>query len=302
LGFYKKTVLLSNQSNYDSGMAILTIEQNNSGVFGSLKAFDLPKSEKLILGISVDGKQVIKQNVAFLNGNIFSFKLNNDFEINGKIGSVLVDVNQDNVKALIWGTNGFQAEYKKDIIHIIEKETFLQPQTKKKDIAGIKNDFEITPKIAEVKAELNEIKNKKDEFSQASLFESDDNEVEDIIDHELNKENNDFYDLIGEQVDELFKKFPLDYELSNIIPNSKWIKVDYENNGKTYVLGLIYEISEIKYICYGVPGKYDVLPPVELQEFSQWLPFEKDGIQGYWLMFQDAKTGDSVLIDKIKFS
>lgn len=306
MGFYKKTVLLSNQSNYDFGMAILTIEQNNGGVFGSLKAFDLPSQNNLILGISVDGKQVIKQNIAFLNGNIFSFKLNNDFEINGKIGCVLCEVGENKVKPIIWGTNGFQAEYKKDIIHIIEKDKL---STLKQNLT---NEDQYTAKVAEVNEKFKEKTNQSIEIKinkeeqlinecNAKLFETTDEEVEELIDTELNK-TDDFYGLISEQIDELFKKFPEELKLSNIIPNSKWVKVDYDNNGKDYVLGLIYNNSEIQYICYGVPGDYDNLPPEELQQFSQWIPVENRTQKGYWLMFQDAITGDSVVVDKINFS
>ena len=41
--------------------------------------------------------------------------------------------------------------------------------------------------------------------------------------------------------------------MSQIIPSSKWVKVDWENNGKYYVIGLIYAYDVLKYVCYGVP-------------------------------------------------
>lgn len=293
MGFYKKTVLLSNQSNYDNGMAILTIEQNNGGVFGSLKVFDLPKSTNLILGISVDGKQTIKQKVAFLNGNVYNFKLNNDFQINGKIGSVLVDISNHDVKALIWGTNGAMAQYKNDIINIIEKD--IEPQVHKSCV-----DTDSKLALQEAKTVISELKQEKTEF-KAELFESSDEEINDIVDEEMSKKG-EFFELIGEQVDELFKRFPENDDLARIIPHSKWIKIDYENNGREYVLGLIYNNSNVEYICYGVPGRVDVLPPEELQEYSQWLPVGENNSQGYWIMFQNAETGDSVVIDRIKFS
>ena len=75
MGFYKKNILLSNQSNYSSGMAILNIEQTSAGVYASIKVFDT-KKDNLILGISLNGKEVVKQEVAFVNSNIFDVFVN----------------------------------------------------------------------------------------------------------------------------------------------------------------------------------------------------------------------------------
>ena len=141
----------------------------------------------------------------------------------------------------------------------------------------------------------NDMEIKPCEQDEKQLFEVEDDELEEIIDKELEKENS-FLGLIGNQIDQLFATFPEDTQLSNIIPDSKWVKVDYENNGKEYVFGLIYENDEIKYICYGVPGNIDELPPDELMPYSQWLSIDDNN--GYWLMYQDALTGDNILIDE----
>ena len=69
MGFFKKTILLSNQGNYSAGMAILNIEQTGAGVFASLKAFDIKKTN-LILGVSLNGKEIVKQDVIFSNNNV----------------------------------------------------------------------------------------------------------------------------------------------------------------------------------------------------------------------------------------
>lgn len=222
MGFYKKTVILSNQQNYGQGMVILTIEQNNSGVFGNLRAFDLPKTNNLMLGISVNGEQVIKQNVAFINGNNFDFKLKHDFDINGKIGCVLVTTEKDRVEALVWGTNGTKAEYKKDIINIIEQDILPKP------------------KIIEKPKQDSTIQSVEKPEDKAELFESDDEEIEQIIDSELGENSNDFWSLINEQVQELFLQFPTYEPMQNVMPNSKWVKVDYNNDGRDYILGVIY--------------------------------------------------------------
>lgn len=274
--------MLTNQANYEKGMAILTIEQSGSGVFGSIKTFDIPKTGNLVLGITVDSKSAIKQNVIFANGNVFNFKLPTDFNINGKIGCVLVDLSHNEVNALVWGTNGNSAEYKKDIINVfnndIKVSTYSEPKLAEKDIPQAKME-----------------ENKPTQDIDPKLFEDDEN-IEEIIDKEMG-ENDDFYGLISDQIDDLFNKFPSEERLVEIVPNSRWIKVDYDGDGKQYVLGLVYDQNEVKYICYGVPSDKDNAPPSVLESYSQWLETD-DG--GYWVMFQDAKTGENVIVDDVK--
>ena len=126
LGFYKKTILLSNQITRDKGMAILTIEKTNGGIFGNIKCFDVVKNNNLVLGISLDSNQILKENISLNSGNIYNFKLHNNFDIDGKIGCVLAEVYSDNVNVLLWGTNGAKAEYKQNIIN-----TFMEDKKSK---------------------------------------------------------------------------------------------------------------------------------------------------------------------------
>lgn len=134
--------------------------------------------------------------------------------------------------------------------------------------------------------------------SVVELFEYNDKELDDMIDEELEKDKS-FFELIGEQIDELFSKYPSEKYLESIISNSKWVKVDFENNGKEYVLGLIYENDAVKYVCYGVPGKRSVAPPKDLEDYNQWVPLDFSNVngEGYWLMYQDAMTGDSIKLE-----
>jgi len=104
-----------------------------------------------------------------------------------------------------------------------------------------------------------------------------------------------FFDKTRDQIEALFEKYPKEERLKNLIEDSRWVKVDWDNRGRHYVVGLIGVGPE--YISYGVPAKYTPDPPKELDGYCQWMPIdpkepEKDG---YWLMFQDAKTGGSVM-------
>ena len=109
----------------------------------------------------------------------------------------------------------------------------------------------------------------------------------------------EFYFEIKEQLDVLFNRYPEETFLNEVIPNSRWIKVDYDDSGEYYVIGLIYENDKIKFISYGVPGQFDVDPPRELAGAAQWLPLDPNKPEdiGYWLTYQDAKNGEAVEVN-----
>lgn len=286
MGFYKKTILLSNQISKDKGMAILTIEKTNGGIFGSIKCFDVIKSNNLVLGISSDSKQILKENITLNESGLYSFKLHNDFDLDSKIGCVLAEVYSDVVNVLLWGTNGAKSEYKQNIINTLREEKGVRENVVKKYINTVEAErFKAKQSIDSGQMSM----------LTPDLFETSENEINKLIDKEL--ENSDFFGLINDQIGDLFAKFPLDEKLGRLVPNSKWVRVDYENNGKEYVLGLIYENDEVRYICYGVPSRFDVEPPPELQPYSQWLQF--DGDDGFWVIYQDARTGDSIVIEDV---
>lgn len=97
------------------------------------------------------------------------------------------------------------------------------------------------------------------------------------------------------QIDSLFENNPTEEYLETLIPNSKWVKVELKN-GDYYVLGLIYQDQQLKYICYGVPGVYQTLPPRQLSGYPVWFPLDSNKNEGfgYWLSYQDAENGESV--------
>lgn len=108
-------------------------------------------------------------------------------------------------------------------------------------------------------------------------------------------ENLTYYEKNKRELDEVFSRFPKEENLSKIFPCSKWSKVFYEKE-KYYVVGLIKEDGQEKYICYGVPDEYSLNPPKELKGYCCFIPlslFDLTG-KGYWMMFQDAVTGASI--------
>jgi len=109
-----------------------------------------------------------------------------------------------------------------------------------------------------------------------------------------------YFDKVKKELDTIFNEHPKEDALEKNIPSSKWAKIFYSDE-KYYTVGLIYDESKPAYICYGVPGKYSKEPPSELKGFCSYLPLSIFDIKGdgYWMMYQNAESGECVHIDFI---
>ena len=113
-------------------------------------------------------------------------------------------------------------------------------------------------------------------------------------------DNPTFYEQIKSQMDAMFDKYDSFDTLSSIIPNSKWIKVVYDESNNFYVLGLIYrEDGGVLYICYGVPSNDPQTPPDDIKDYAGWLPLDSENVdsQGFFIVCQDATTGETLKTD-----
>ncbi|MBP5651369.1 MAG: hypothetical protein J6X00_01700 [Clostridia bacterium] len=276
MSFLKKSIILTNKNKgITYGIGVLTIEKNNGGVFGSFTSHDV-NDHDLILGISASGNEVVKLDVLFDKSNTFNFRLPNSFDINDNIGAVLVRKENDNIIPIMWGANSNHAQLREDIIENIESD--YKPLEKE---------------IIETKTSVETLEN------QLHLFKEDDQMDELIskaVDDAIDEVDHNFYELIKPQLEQLFADYGHEENLENIIPNSKWVKVDFDGDGKEYVVGKIFEDDNLKYICYGVPGEFSTTPPEKLVKYSQWLPLDSSGEVGYWIMYQDAYTGEALQV------
>ena len=106
-----------------------------------------------------------------------------------------------------------------------------------------------------------------------------------------------YYDQVKKELDALFEAHPKEEELEKSIPLSKWVRVTFARN-KYYTVGVICDEKRPKYICYGVPADSRGEPPQALKGYCSYLPlslFDVNG-KGYWMMYQDAETGECVKI------
>ena len=104
-----------------------------------------------------------------------------------------------------------------------------------------------------------------------------------------------YYLTVKDELEQIFFSYEREENLEKIFKGSKWAKIYYSKE-RFYVVGLVYEKDKEKYICYGVPSKYKKSPPKELEGYSSFIPlsvFDMFG-DGFFIMFQDAKTGKCV--------
>jgi hypothetical protein len=100
---------------------------------------------------------------------------------------------------------------------------------------------------------------------------------------------------VQSELNSVLNRFPPEENLNKLFHDGKFVKVNYSED-KYYVVGLIKENGEEKYLCYGVPAKYSPIPPKELAGYCSFIPlsiFDLNG-EGYWMMFQDAITGKCI--------
>lgn len=107
----------------------------------------------------------------------------------------------------------------------------------------------------------------------------------------------DFYHQVEKTINHLFETKSTDDILESYIEESKFVKVEYEETKDYYSVGVIYENQIPKYICYAFPCQEGSAPPENLAEFAQFLPIGNQ--KGYYLMYQDAKTGENIIVQSI---
>lgn len=100
----------------------------------------------------------------------------------------------------------------------------------------------------------------------------------------------DFYSRMQGDIERIFASFPPEKDLEAAVEGSRFVRIGYGQN-RYYVFGILTVEGKPAYICYGVPSSDPSKPPKSLSGCSSYIPC-KNG--GYWMTYQDARTGVSV--------
>ena len=306
-----KTLILSSINN-STEKAVLNVEKNEEGYYGTIRLYnfkDVPKGI-LTLGFLIN-KEVFKAGLNEVKKNLFEFELKTQKNLSS-FTCALVNVKDAIAIPLLCGSTEAKT------IDLSFAKNFNLLDETSLTIENVENQLNES-EIYFDKVEQEEIEKEIDnnlatkcsncnyrkafycsnskcecETEQMSLLST---YPEEQSFSKVSSQTN-FYDEIKGQLSLLFERYPEETFLTEIIPNSKWVKVDYEDNGQYFVIGLLYENEKVEYVCYGMPGEFSTKPPRELGDLSQWLPLdpEKPNELGYWIMYQDAETGENVEI------
>ena len=293
--------------------AVLNLQITGNEISGKIRLYNFSAKPVgiLTLGILADGK-VTKSALKDLGQNVYSFSTLCDCDLS-KFTCALINVSGGVAKPLLLGaSNGVKPKtmdfrLAENLYLLDEKDLSRKEIEQKLDSANIDYDDDEKEAIDRaISAELGgSDKCACCKYREAFFAGCERQNVEtktterQVVLTDTTDDNINFYEEIKEQLDALFEHYPEETFLCEVIPNSKWIKVDYEDSGEYYVIGLIYENEKLKFISYGVPGQFDISPPRELSENAQWLPLDPDKPQdlGYWLTYQDAQNGETIEVN-----
>ncbi len=152
--------------------------------------------------------------------------------------------------------------------------------------------------------------------SKSSIYSIDDEEVENFIDKVIemsdeesntktkssikkSNEEQTFFERLSPQINKMFESNIPEDVLNEIIPNSKFCRVEFDDKTGYYVFGIIYDETSPKYLCYGIPAQKGDKPPKEMSNLYQWFPIDTSDNtgDGFYMMYQDAETGKSISVD-----
>ena len=313
---YKKTVVLCAIDN-SLKKALVSLDAKSGSVHGEVKLYNFVEEPMgiLTLGLLIDGKvhKAGLTRTGYMQYQFVTFLK----QIPSTCTCAIVSSRGGNLEPLLIGSiqmqNGFENVLLENLALLNEKSA-QKVQKKIDETMGYFDDqAEIEQKIDEELEKCSECKGActNCDYKKAFYAEIDEKPREEINDLEQEiskgklrvpeKTTAHFIDEIGPQLQGLFEKFPPEEALAAIIPNSKWVKVDFNKENKFYVVGLIYQDNAVKYVCYGVPGVWAELPPEDFNAEAQFLPLDLDEPQGdgYWLTYQDAFDGELVEVNII---
>lgn len=291
--FLKKSLVLVGTKS-ENQKAVLSLESKKDLYEGRLRLYNFLQEPEGILSIGFNSNgKISKAGLVRVSSGLYNFKIEKD-QLGDDFSCAVINLFHGKSTPVLFSSS-------KNIDAVLTKlnETMvssLEDKSKKEDIEKVldeqKIDYDKEYK-EEIEKEID--KNFCNDCSgckyKKAFYERNQNRV--FIEDEKQK---NFFSQIKTQVDSLFEKSNHEEFLEEIIPNSKFVKVEYEESGDYYILGLIYEEDSLKYVVYGVPGVYQKNPPKEISGYPVWLPLDKDRNEsfGYWLSYQDADTGESV--------
>ena len=299
---FKKNIILipADYNGVSNQKGVLSMEQKSGKLEGTLRCYNLkPTNESYMVGVAV-GDCAFKTKATAKELSSLKLQINAPLNNTTKISCVIVQLNEKGYDTLLWGSTETTRAMQEHILiqsllektEILSNQMLAQKQSKLEEAESISSEQE---EIFQDELLQNYIDKVVNDTEPASV-KVQTNEKSNAI---VQDTKQDFYSRVEGQINNFFENNEADLALESIIPDSKFCKVNLD--GGYYVFGIIYEGGKEKCICYGIPCDYYDAPPKEIEGYSQWLPVDTNNYQGkgYWLTYQDAKTGENILVEVI---
>lgn len=280
----KKTIVLSDGASAIGHLSIIRVGQETG-----LKLVLSAPLDGCYLAIKLSGKE---QENFKVSGSRGEYSLSKNLDPNDQIGALIVCEDGIIASGGIKGTvNPKLKEFEK--VETVEEVKVEEP----KEVEEEPKVEEIVQSVESQKEAIEEIKvepkveEKGKEENRAHEGEEKVEEVKLSAFSKIRGEN--FYKSIRGKLSEILTANPRDKKLEELIPDSKWVRVYYDK-GEYYVVGVLSDEGEVKFLAYGVPGVKTVKPPKEAEELCDFVEVESSIGEGYWIMFQNAKNGEIV--------
>lgn len=294
--------IVLNSTDENSQKAVLSLECDGQTTKGKLRLYNFNSEPQGIisLGIYYDGN-VVKAGLTKSSYMLFTFQ-SEITSLPKFFSCAVVNFVGGEPKPILYGCNEGYAQKESVIDEVVGKLSNVQSMDEVEDVLDrYKVDFdqdykkEIEEQIDSLitKEDISMCNNNCDDCEYKKYYFSQVKSLNNLEEEKI--EEKSFYSEMKNQIDKIFENNPDEEYLQELLPNSKFVKVKLDDDNY-YVLGLIYSDNELKYICYGVPGIYQKVPPRELSGFPIWFPLDQDKPEGfgYWLTYQDAESGESV--------
>ena len=266
----RKVLVMSKENGQTCG--VLNLEQNNS-LYGRLRLFNIVEGN-LVLSLKIGEQKLFFDDVQNPENYEFKTVYHN---LNAPICAVLASAKNGDVNLIASGHS----------------------ENDNQNPASLFDDWSNDEKLQELSQMIDQEIDRQDALD--NLIDSEVNTAslnQKVNQNSADNENSSFFELIKPQLDELFKKFPHCKELEDLVDDTEWVSVS--NQQENYVLGKIYDDGKVTHLCYGTPAKSSSeLPEEHLRAFCQWLPLdiENPDNNGYWVMYQDANTGENIVLN-----
>lgn len=292
----KKVIFLKSLSG-NTNTAILTLNKANNGLDITLDLYNI-SPQNLALGLNINNN-VYKFPI---NSKKNQFKLSNVNTIDSNISCAVVDIsNISSPKAVLSGTYNVNQQV---------VDSFADNNQKQEEVSYNRaklyeyEDDAVNEQVDSIINMKNCDKNCSNCKYRQAFYEHQDKvnslskeeKISKMFSNTTDNSQDNFYNEIASQLDEILKNNPKENNLIAMIPNSQWAKINYFNKEGYYCIGIIKDDNGVKYIGYAMPSKVNLPPPEDINEYAQFLPIG-DGENGYYVVYQDAQNGDSIKVN-----